>query len=92
MEKNELQLLSTAYAPIIKDLIEKDAKFFMFKETIKWAFNYGEENAVIAAVGNDNVIHINLFSVMNHYMNKDFYTVEYFLLHEIRHIFPTSNY
>lgn len=87
MEKNELQLLSTSYAPIIKDLIKKDAKFFMFKETIKWAFNYGEESAVIAAVGNDNVIHINLFSLMNHYMNKDLYTVEYFLLHEIRHIF-----
>lgn len=87
MEKNELQLLSTSYAPIIKDLIEKDAKFFMFKETIKWAFNYGEESAVIAAVGKDNVIHINLFSVMNHYMNKDLYTIEYFLLHEIRHIF-----
>lgn len=59
MEKNELQLLSTSYAPIIKDLIEKDGKFFMFKETIKWAFNYGEESAVIAAVGNDNVIQIN---------------------------------
>lgn len=50
----------------------------MFKETIKWAFNYGEESAVIAAVGNDNVIQINLFSLMNHYMNKDLYTVEYF--------------
>lgn len=87
MNENELKILSKSYAPIIKSLIEKDAKFFMFKETIKWVFNYGEENAVIAAVGNDNVIHINLFSVMNHYMNKDFYTVEYFLLHEIRHIF-----
>ena len=31
----------------------------MFKETIKWAFNYGEESAVIAAVGKDNVVHIN---------------------------------
>ena len=87
VEKNELQLLSASYAPIIKDLIEKDAKFFMFKETIKWAFNYSEESAVIATVGNDNVIHINLFSLMNHYINKDLYTVEYFLLHEIRHIF-----
>ena len=87
MNENELKILSKSYAPIIKSLIEKDAKFFMFKETIKWVFNYGEENAVIAAVGNDNVIHINLFSVMNHYMNKDLYTVEYFLLHEIRHIF-----
>ena len=87
MDESELKLLSTSYASIINSLIEQDAKFFMFKETIKWAFNYGEESAVIAAVGNDNVIHINLFSVMNHYMNKDLYTVEYFLLHEIRHIF-----
>ena len=69
MNENELKILSKSYAPIIKSLIEKDAKFFMFKETIKWVFNYGEENAVIAAVGNDNVIHINLFSVINHYMN-----------------------
>ena len=43
----------------------------MFKETIKWAFNYGEESTVIAAVGKDNVVHINLFSVMSHYLAKD---------------------
>lgn len=87
MDESELKLLSTSYASIIKSLIEQDAKFFMFKEKIKWAFNYGEESAVIAAVGKDNVIHINLFSVMSHYLAKDLYTVEYFLLHEIRHIF-----
>ena len=87
MNENELKILSKSYAPIIKSLIEQDAKFFMFKETIKWAFNYGEESAVIAAVGKDNVVHINFFSVMSHYLAEDLYTVEYFLLHEIRHIF-----
>ena len=87
MDESELKLLSTSYASIIKSLIEQDAKFFMFKEPIKWAFNYGEESAVIAAVGKDSVVHINLFSVMSHYLAKDLYTVEYFLLHEIRHIF-----
>lgn len=87
MNENELKILSKSYAPIIKSLIEKDAKFFMFKETIKWGFNYGEESEVIAAVGNDNIVHINLFSVMNYYLSGDLYTIEYFLLHEIRHIF-----
>ena len=87
MKKNELQLLSTSYAPIIKNIIEKDVKFFMFKQTIQWAFNYCEESSVIAAVGKDNIIEINLFSVMHHYFDRDLYTVEYFLLHEIRHIF-----
>ena len=87
MNENELKILSKSYAPIIKSLIEKDAKFFMFKETIKWCFNYGEESEVMAAVGNDNIVHINLFSVMNYYLSGDLYTIEYFLLHEIRHIF-----
>lgn len=75
MNENELKILSKSYAPIIKSLIEQDAKSFMFKETIKWAFNYGEESAVIAAVGKDNVVHINLFSVMSHYLAKDLYTI-----------------
>ena len=87
MDESELKLLSTSYAPIIKSLIEKDAKFFMFKETIKRGCNYGEESEVMAAVGNDNIVHINLFSVMNYYLSGDLYTIEYFLLHEIRHIF-----
>ena len=52
MNENELRILSKSYAPIIKSLIEKDAKFFMFKENIKWGFNYGEESEVMAAVGN----------------------------------------
>lgn len=36
MNENELKFLSKSYAQIINSLIEKDAKFFMFKETIKW--------------------------------------------------------
>ena len=87
MNENKLKILSKSYAPIINSLIEKDAKFFMFKETIKWGFNYGEESEVMAVVGNDNIVHINLFSVMNYYLSRDLYTIEYFLLHEIRHIF-----
>ena len=87
MDENELKILSTSYAPIIKNIIEKDVKFFMFKQTIQWAFNFCEESSVIAAVGKDNIIEINLFSVMHHYFDRDLYTVEYFLLHEIRHIF-----
>lgn len=87
MDDNELELLSKAYGPIINRIIEDDVKFFMFQKTIKWSFNYGDESAVIAAVGKDNIIKINLFSVMNYYMSGDLYTVEYYLLHEIRHIF-----
>lgn len=87
MDKNELEILSKSYGQIISDIINKDVGFFMFHQTIKWAFNYGEESSVIAAVVKDNIVHINLFSVMSHYMAGDLYTVEYFLLHEIRHIF-----
>lgn len=87
MDKNEIELLSTLYGKIVKDLIEKNANYFMFKQTIKWTFNYGKESSIIAAVGKDNLIHINLFSVVNCYLEGDLYTVEYFLLHEIRHIF-----
>lgn len=87
MDDNELELLSKAYGPIINRIIEDDVKFFMFQKTIKWSFNYVDESAVIAAVGKDNIIKINLFSVMNYYMSGDLYTVEYYLLHEIRHIF-----
>lgn len=87
MDKNELKMRSELYAPIIKNIIEKDVKFFMFKQTVKWAFNYGEESSIIAVVGKDNIVEINLFSVMSYYMVGDLYTVEYFLLHEIRHVF-----
>ena len=87
IDKSELELLSESYTPIINDLIEKNKNYYLFKEKIRWAFNFGNESEVMTAVTKDNIIKINIFSVMRCYFAKDLYTIEYYLLHEIRHIY-----
>ena len=88
MEKGEFELFSKAYEPIITKLISENIKFYRFHETIKWCFYYDENMAIMATCDrNTNVININLKSFMYAYLSRDLYTIEYYLLHEIRHVF-----
>ena len=88
MEKEELELLSKAYAPIIDRIIKDNVRFYRFERTIYWRFTYDERDSIMATTNrNNNVISINLKSVMRAYAEKDLKTIEYFLLHEIRHVF-----
>lgn len=91
IEKEEFEMLSKAYAPIVAHIINGNVNFYRFNETIRWCFAYDENISIMASCNkNTNVVSINLKSFMNYYFNKDLKTIEYYLLHEIRHAFQHS--
>lgn len=88
MDKETFKLLSKAYGPIVENIINQNVAFYNFNETIKWRFIYNEDISIVATCNrNDNHIEVNLKSFMNAYFDNDLKVIEYFLLHEIRHIF-----
>lgn len=88
MEKEEFELLSKAYAPFITSTINNNALFYGLNETIKWGFIFNEDDSIVATCDRKtNIVKVNLQSVIRAHFGGDLYTIEYFLLHEIRHIF-----
>lgn len=88
MERKDLNILANQYASTIKSMIKDNARFYYPDTVINWRFGYDEDASIVAACNRkDNIITINLKSVKESFSNKDTKTIEYFLLHEIRHIF-----
>ena len=88
----EFELLSKEYSQIVADIINDNVRFYRFIEKIKWCFGYDENTAIIANCNRStNIITLNLKAFMDLYFAKDLLTIEYFLLHEIRHVFQHSS-
>lgn len=91
MEKEEFYLQWKAFTPVIKKIIEGNVRFYRYRETIKWTFDYDEDASIMATCNRKtNVITVNLKSVIISYNLDDLKNVEYYLLHEIRHVFQHS--
>lgn len=75
------------FSPMIKKIIDSNVKFYGFKETVRWCFVENKDISIFATCGNDNIIYVNLLAVIDSYSIGDIRQIEYFLLHEIRHIF-----
>ena len=92
MNANEFKDLYNQYNPIFEPIINKmikdDFKYLMINEKIKWCFGF-DENATIMGACNrkTNVITLNILSLIHAYKNQLMIDVEYFLVHEMRHIF-----
>ena len=88
MDRDEIVLLSKAYGPIIDKIIKDNLAYYGFFETIKYCFDWIEDMSIMAKCNRKtNIITINLKSFMDSYFKHDLLTIEYYLLHEIRHIF-----
>ena len=76
------------FAPKISKIIQDNYKYFQISETIKWGFVYFNDLAIMGTCDrNNNEIHLNIFSVKKAYEDDNFMDVEYFIIHEVRHIF-----
>lgn len=76
------------FAPIISKMIQDNYKYFQISETIKWGFGYSNDLAIMGTCDrNNNEIHLNIFSVKKAYEDNNLMDVEYFIIHEARHIF-----
>lgn len=88
MDKLEVEFLLKVYSPAITKIIKDNVKFYRFSETIKWHFCCLEDISIFANCDRKTKnISINLNAVYDSYLNNDKNTIEYFILHEIRHIF-----
>ena len=88
MDNQLLEALSIKYAPIITNIINENVKFFRFRETIKWQFGFDERVAIFACCDRKTkILTINIAAVDFALRINEPLHIEYFVLHEIRHIY-----
>ena len=88
MDKQLFEELRIRYAPIITSIINDNVKYFRFRETIKWQFGFDERVAIVACCNRKtNILTINIGAVDFALRINEPLQIEYFLLHEIRHIY-----
>lgn len=85
---NIIKFYQENYKDLVNNIIKENRKFFGFSETIKWSFGYDEDLSVTATCNrNTNLITINVLAFEKSLREDNLMTIEYFLLHEIRHMF-----
>ena len=88
MEKEEFEKLSKQYSSLVKDLIEDNFLYTNINERIKWTFGWDDNPAITATVSRGtNIISVNVVFVDRAYRENRVFDIEYFLLHEMRHIY-----
>lgn len=88
MDRQLFEALSIKYAPFITNIIKENVKFFRFRETIKWGFGFDERIAIFACCDRKTkILTINIGAVDYALRINEPLHIEYFVLHEIRHIY-----
>ena len=88
IEKELFELLQQQYSPIISDIINSDVEFYRTNQTIRWKFGYDERVAIFAWCNRKtNIVTVNIAAVDFALQQNEPLDIEYFLLHEIRHIY-----
>ena len=88
MDIEFLQELQNRYAPIISNLIASNINFYRFKKTIKWQFYYDERVSIFGYYSDKtDILSVNICFVDFAFKRQEPLQIEYFLLHEIRHVF-----
>lgn len=88
MNKEEFNHLSELYSPLITKIINNNTRFYGFKEKIIWCFVYREEISIMAETNREtNIISFNVNAVNYAFLSGHRMDVEYYALHEIRHVF-----
>ncbi len=75
------------FRPIIQNIIDSNKKFYCFNNKIEWDFFDNPNIAIMALIDKDLKLNININSVIHAYDINEPLQIEYFILHEIRHIY-----
>lgn len=88
MNNNEIKEISKEFESLIRNMIVDNYKFYGFNDKITFGFGY-DDNASIMGTCNrkNNAITLNVNSLLVAKERNDYLDVEYFVIHEIRHIF-----
>lgn len=88
MNEKTFKKLCEKYSQMITKIINDNAQFYFFNQTIKWKFVYDENIKLFANCSiKTNILSVNVAAIDNSFKSKEFLVIEYFLLHEIRHIY-----
>lgn len=88
IEKELFERLQQQYSPIISDIINSDVEFYRTNQAIQWRFGYDERVAIFACCDRKtNIVTVNIAAVDFSFLQNEPLHIEYFLLHEIRHIY-----
>ena len=92
MNAKDFNMLCEKYdsilSPLITNTINCNMKYYGFNETIRWKYSYNKDLSIMATSNRKtNIIELNILSLLQALKENDFLTIEYYLLHEIRHLF-----
>ena len=88
IEKELFELLQQQYSPVISNIINSDVRFYRTNQTIQWRFGYDERVAIFACCDKKtNIVTVDIAAVDFSFQQNEPLNIEYFLLHEIRHIY-----
>lgn len=88
MDKETFEALSRRYSPLIKWIIESNQIYTNIDRPIRWGLRWKADVAIAAETNRKtNLLSVNLAFVKESYENGRIYEIEYFLLHEMRHVF-----
>ncbi len=83
----DCNILESKFKPIIKKLINDNKKFYGFEKQINWNFFINEDIGLVATNNYKLELKVNILAVDYAYKNKQPIMIEFFILHEIRHIY-----
>ena len=88
MNQELFDLMQQMYSPLIRDIINSNVRFYRTNQTIKWQFGYDDRVSIFACCNRQtNILTVNIKAVDSAYRENEPLQIEYFLLHEIRHIY-----
>ncbi len=86
--KRRIKELADKYSPLISWIIESNQIYLDINGPIRWGFNWDDDVRITATTNRKiSIILVNLAFVDEQYRNKELFVIEYFLLHEMRHIY-----
>lgn len=88
MSRELFKSLCEKYSALVDKIINSNVKFYRTSRTIKWKFGYDDEVSILGACDkHTGEITVNIAAVDYFIRINEPLTIEYFLLHEIRHIY-----
>lgn len=88
MDKEYFEILRKHYAPMIEKIINSNVDFYRTNQTVRWNFGHDKRCEIFGVCDRKtNVITLNIESVHSAIQQNEPLQIEYFLLHEIRHIY-----
>ena len=88
MDKVTFTELQNKYSMAVSQFINQNINFYQIDFAIRWQFGFDEKIAIIASYDRkEKIIKVNIASVDYAFKINQELMIEYFLLHEIRHIY-----